>query len=88
MASGGEPAKAIAAIRSMLRAFPMEGLAVTEPDADSPVGDFVLSEMSPLDRYQLLSVAATMVRWVAWERNMSEEAVLDAFVEENWPSSS
>ena len=41
----------------------------------------------PVERYQLAAIAAAMVRWVAHERGVSEDEVLDAFVEENWPSS-
>ena len=77
-----EPPKAIDAIRSLLRTFPLEG--APEPSQNAAL-DSMLSEWTPMDRYQLVAAAATMVRWLAQEKGLSENAVLDSLVEENWP---
>jgi hypothetical protein len=76
--------KAIAAIRSLLRSFPLDA---DTADGHATEMDEVLESWEPIDRYQLLAVAAAMVRWLAVERGMTEEDLLDAFVDENWPSS-
>ena len=77
-----EPPKAIAAVRSLLRTFPMEGYPDSPQNAE--MNDF-LDTWDRWDRYMLLSLAGVLVRWIAIEREMTEDEVLDALVEENWP---
>jgi hypothetical protein len=55
------------------------------PSHDGGALGEVLESWEPIERYQLVAIAAAMVRWVAIERGMTEDEVLDAFIEDNWP---